>query len=75
MAQSFRAKTKGEIWQAFADKIAYEGFDYAVRDYSGEVCQIDPNFRALVEAHNSAKAAIEEYVSKRSVGLGLEPTV
>ena len=65
-------RTEADMWHSFFDKIEAEGFDYALSDYSNEVCAIDTRFRALVAAHISTRAVIETYLAARGQELDRE---
>jgi hypothetical protein len=58
-------RTEADMWRSLLAKVESEGFDYALNEYSGEVCAVDTQMRALVQTYVSSREAIQVYLGAR----------
>ena len=65
-------RTEADMYSSLLDKVESEGFDYAVREYSSEVCAIDDAMRPLVDAYSSSREAVQAYLEAKAQEIGRE---
>lgn len=62
-----------KAYQHLAHKMEYEGREYALQNFSGDVCRLDSEFDRLAGLYAEAEEALMKHFSFRCEELDIDP--